>query len=343
MYLLGRFTTHTPNGGLRTNFRYNVHMKILVTGGAGYIGSITAKSLIEKGHDVVVFDNLVNGHKDAVSTELVVGDLLERESLNVLAGRNFDGVIHFAAYALAGESMEQPYKYFQNNILGGLNLLEFMRRSKIKNIIFSSTCAVYGTPRTLPVTEESEKSPESVYGQSKLMFEDILDWYDKIYGIRHMNLRYFNAAGAALDGSLGESHTPETHIIPVAIKSALSGSPFLLFGNDYNTPDGTCIRDYIHVEDLAAAHILALEKLDKSEKSDSFNLGSAKGYSNLEILEMVEKVSGIKINVEVVKRREGDPPQIFANNRKAKEELGFNAQHSDLKKIVETAWKWHSK
>ena len=207
-------------------------MKILVTGGAGYIGSITAKSLIEKGHDVVVFDNLVNGHKDAVSTELVVGDLLERESLNVLAGRNFDGVIHFAAYALAGESMEQPYKYFQNNILGGLNLLEFMRSSKIKNIIFSSTCAVYGTPKTLPVTEESEKSPESVYGQSKLMFEDILDWYDKIYGIRHMNLRYFNAAGAALDGSLGENHTPETHIIPLAIEAALKGSAFSLFGND---------------------------------------------------------------------------------------------------------------
>ncbi|MEX2007752.1 MAG: UDP-glucose 4-epimerase GalE [Candidatus Levyibacteriota bacterium] len=319
-------------------------MKILVTGGAGYIGSITAKALTNKGHEVVVFDNLINGHKEAVSTELIVGDLLDKESLrNGLAGKNFDGVIHFAAYALAGESMQQPYKYFQNNILGGLNLLEFMRDSKIKNIIFSSTCAVYGTPKTLPVTEESEKSPESVYGESKLMFENVLNWYDKIYGIKHINLRYFNAAGAALDGSLGEDHVPETHIIPVAIEAALTGSAFSLFGNDYDTPDGTCIRDYIHVEDLATAHILALEKLGKSEKSDSFNLGTGKGYSNLEILSMVEKVSGAKIPVTIVERREGDPPQIFADNRKAREGLGFTTQCSDLATIVETAFAWHRK
>ncbi|MEX2013176.1 MAG: UDP-glucose 4-epimerase GalE [Candidatus Levyibacteriota bacterium] len=319
-------------------------MKILVTGGAGYIGSITAKALIEKEHEVVVFDNLVNGHKEAVSSKLVVGDLLDKESLqNGLMGENFDGVIHFAAYALAGESMQKPYKYFQNNILGGLNLLEFMRESKIKNIIFSSTCAVYGTPKTLPVTEESEKAPQSVYGQSKLMFESVLDWYDKIYGIKHMNLRYFNAAGAALDGSLGEKHTPETHIIPVAIKAALARSTFSLFGNDYNTPDGTCIRDYIHVEDLAAAHILALEKLGKSEKSDSLNLGTGKGYSNLEILEMVERISGVKIPVTIVQRREGDPPEIFADNSKAREDLSFTTQHSDLKTIVETAFTWHKK
>lgn len=319
-------------------------MKILVTGGAGYIGSITTKALTAKGHEVAVFDNLANGHKEAVSTQLIVGDLLDKQSLSKnLAGKNFDGVIHFAAYALAGESMRQPYKYFQNNILGGLNLLEFMKYSRIKNIIFSSTCAVYGAPKTLPVTEESEKAPRSVYGQSKLMFESILNWYDKIYGIKHTSLRYFNAAGASIDGSLGENHEPETHIIPVAIKAALTGSTFSLFGNDYDTPDGTCIRDYIHVEDLATAHILALEKLSKSEKSDSLNLGAGKGYSNLEILKMVEKVSGIKVNVDVVGRREGDPPQIFAYNRKAEEELGFVAQHSDLKTIVETAFAWHKK
>lgn len=319
-------------------------MKILVTGGAGYIGSITAKALLEKGHEVVVFDNLINGHRGAVSTELVVGDLLDKESLeNGLAGKNFDGVIHFAAYALAGESMKQPYKYFQNNILGGLNLLEFMRGASIKNIVFSSTCAVYGTPKSLPVTEESEKSPESVYGESKLMFENVLNWYDKIYGTKHISLRYFNAAGAALDGSLGENHVPETHIIPVAIKAALTGSAFSLFGNDYETPDGTCIRDYIHVEDLAKAHILALKKLEESGKSDSLNLGTGKGYSNLEILEMVTKISGVKVPITVAQRREGDPPQVFADNTKAKNELGFVTEHSSLETIIGSAWKWHKK
>lgn len=318
-------------------------MKILVTGGAGYIGSITVKRLLEKGHEVMVFDNLVNGHKENVSTKLVVGDLLDKQSLKALEGEKFDGVIHFAAYALAGESMQEPYKYFQNNILGGLNLLEFMRNEKINKIIFSSTCAIFGTPKTLPVTEDLEKNPESVYGQSKLMFEEVLSWYDKIYNIKHINLRYFNAAGASLDSQLGEKHNPETHIIPVAIEAALKGSPFYLFGNNYPTADGTCIRDYIHVEDLATAHILALEKLEESSKGDNFNLGTGVGYSNLQVLDMVKKVSGIDFQVVVKSRREGDPPQIFADNTKAKKELGFETKHSDLETIVETAWKWHSK
>lgn len=318
-------------------------MRILVTGGAGYIGSITVKALLAAGHEVVVFDNLINGHKESVSVKLIVGDLLNGGDLDKLKGEKFDGVIHFAAYALAGESMQEPFKYFQNNILGGLNLLEFMKGNGINNIIFSSTCAIFGTPKTLPVSEDLPKNPESVYGQSKFMFEEVLDWYERIYGIKHINLRYFNAAGASLDGRLGEEHDPETHIIPVAIKAILNDAPFYLFGDDYPTPDGTCVRDYIHVEDLADAHILALEKLSKTKKSDNFNLGTGRGYSNLEILDMVKKVSGKNIKIIKNPRRGGDPPQIFADNTKAKIELGFEAKYSDLETIVKTAWQWHSK
>lgn len=321
-------------------------MKILVTGGAGYIGSFMTKALLEKGSDVVVLDSLELGHRDVVDKNAAFyqGNLLNKESVSKVFDENkFDAVIHFAAYALAGESMEQPHKYFENNILGGLNLLEFMKNNGIKNIVFSSTCAIYGTPKILPVKEETEKSPGSVYGASKLMFEEILEWYDRIYNIKNMRLRYFNAAGAALDSSLGEQHNPETHIIPVAIRAALSDSPFYLFGNDYGTPDGTCIRDYIHVEDLAESHILALQKLQNQGKSDYFNLGTGNAYSNLQIIEMVERVGGKKIQVVVKPRREGDPPEIYADNTKAKNELGFKPKHSDLETIVKTAWQWHSK
>lgn len=318
-------------------------MKILVTGGAGYIGSITVKNLINKGHDVVVFDSLEQGHKNAVSTKLVVGNLLDKKSLLELSGEHFDGVIHFAALALAGESMEEPERYFENNIMGGINLLEFMKDEGIKNIVFSSTCAIYGTPKKLPVSEDSEKNPESVYGSSKLMFEEILEWYDRIHDIKNIRLRYFNAAGASLDGSLGEKHSPETHIIPLAVTAALNNSPFYLFGNDYDTPDGTCIRDYIHVEDLAENHILAFKKLQEDKKSDYFNLGTGRGYSNREVLEMVEKVGDKKIQVVVRPKREGDPPMIYADNTKAGKELGFETKHSDLETIVKTAWAWHGK
>jgi len=317
-------------------------MKILVTGGAGYIGSITVKTLLDKGYEVVVFDNLENGHRESISTKLIVGDLLDKSSFKQLEGEKFDGVIHFAAYALAGESMEKPFKYFQNNILGGLNLLEFMKDNGVGNIIFSSTCAIFGTPQTLPVSEDLPKNPESVYGQSKLMFEEVLSWYERIYNIKHINLRYFNAAGASLDAALGEDHTLETHIIPVAIKAAMTSSPFYLFGDDYNTLDGTCIRDYIHVQDLADAHVLALEKLKDTKRSDNFNLGTGRGYSNLEILDMIKKVSGKEIEIIKNPRREGDPPQIFADNSKAKNELGFTTKYSDLETIVKTAWQWHS-
>ena len=317
-------------------------MKILVTGGAGYIGSITAKLLQDKGNEVVVFDNLKGGHKESVSSKLVVGDLLSKEDISKgLNDENFDAVVHFAALALAGESMEQPFRYLQNNILGGLNLLEFMRQKNIKHIVFSSTCAIYGTPKILPVGENAEKSPESVYGESKLAFEKILHWYDEIYGIKYINLRYFNAAGASLDSSLGENHNPETHIIPLAIRSAINSSEFQLFGKDYDTPDGTCIRDYIHVEDLAYAHILALEKMNKEDTSANFNLGVGKGYSNLEVLNMVKKISGKDFSIKIAPRRLGDPPVVYADNAKARAELGFDPKYSDLETIVKTAWEWH--
>ena len=320
-------------------------MKILVTGGAGYIGSITVKRLLEKKYQVTVVDNLVYGHKEAVSCELLVGDLTDNNFLlRKLGERKFDAVIHFAAYALAGESMKNPRKYFHNNILGGLNLLEFMRKGSINKIIFSSTCAIFGTPNKMPVSENIEKKPESVYGESKLMFENILSWYSKIYNIKYINLRYFNAAGASLDGSLGENHNPETHIIPLAIAAALGKSDkFTLFGNDYPTKDGSCVRDYIHVEDLATVHIQAINKLVENDQSDSYNIGTGRGYSNMEVIEMVKKVSGVDFTVEISQRRAGDPSEIFADSKKAKEKLGFVPRFSDLETIIKTAWQWHKK
>ena len=317
-------------------------MNVLVTGGAGYIGSITVKRLLEQKHKVTAVDNLICGHREAVSCELLVGDLTDSNFLiKELGGRRFDAVIHFAAYALAGESMRQPYKYFRNNILGGLNLLEFMRKGSINKIIFSSTCAIFGTSKKLPLDEEQEKIPESVYGQSKLMYEQILEWYRKIYGINYINLRYFNASGAALDASLGEEHDPETHIIPLAIRAAVNNSEFQLFGKDYDTPDSTCMRDYIHVEDLAYAHILALERMNRVNTSSSFNLGVGKGYSNLEVLDMVRKISGKDFSIKIAPRRLGDPAMVYADNTKARTELGFEPKYSSLETIVKTAWEWH--
>lgn len=318
-------------------------MKILVTGGAGYIGSVTVKKLLEEGHEVVVFDNLEYGHKDAVTCPVIVGDLLKKEDLKQLDQYIFDAVIHFAAYLQVGESMQNPYKYFQNNMLGGLNLLEYMKGRDINYLVFSSTSAVFGTPNEVPVKESAEKHPESVYGESKLMFETILKWYDSIFGIKSVALRYFNAAGASIDGKVGEMHSPETHIIPVAIEKALKNSEFTLFGNDYLTPDGTCVRDYIHVEDLAVAHIEALEYVQKTNQSNDFNLGVGKGYSNKEVIDMVKKISGVDFPVTIGPKRAGDAAIVFADNTKSKEILGFIPQHSDLETIVRTAWEWHKK
>lgn len=318
-------------------------MKILVTGGAGYIGSQTVRELQKQKYEVVVFDNLVYGHPRAVNCPLVAGDLLEKNEIEgVFAKNNFSGVIHFAAYAQAGESMKDPGKYFRNNLQGGINLLQAMKDHKVDKIVFSSTCAIYGYPKKLPVAEEAEKDPVSVYGESKLMFEKILAWYDEIFGIKNICLRYFNACGAALDGSIGEDHDPETHIIPLAIKTALGQrEKFFLFGDDYPTPDGTCIRDYIHVLDLAAAHIKALEYLFKNKKSGYFNVGTGKGYSNKEILKAIKDVSGRDFPIEINPRREGDPAAIYADNAKIKKALGWQPQYSNLETIIQTAWNWH--
>lgn len=318
-------------------------MKILVTGGAGYIGSITNKLLKEKSFETVVFDNLSTGHEFAVDkSDLIVGDLRNREDIvKVFKIAKVDAVVHFAALALAGESMEKPYDYYVNNLTGGLNLLEAMRENHCKKIVFSSSCSVYGTPQKLPVAEDAPIHPESVYASTKRTFEEILNWYDQIYGIKSVSLRYFNAAGATLDGGLGESHDRETHIIPIALEVAAGKrEEFRLYGNDYETPDGTCVRDYIHVLDLAEAHIKALEFLEKQKKSDVFNLGVGKGFSNNEIIETVEKVTRKKIKKELAPRRPGDPAMIYADNTKAGNVLDWEPKYSDLETIISTAWKW---
>ena len=321
-------------------------MKILVTGGAGYIGSITNTLLQEKGYETIVFDNMSCGHKEAVGdTKLIVGDLTDETAIDkAFSEQPIDAVIHFAAKALAGESMEKPHEYYTNNIVGGLNLLDAMQTHGCTTLVFSSTCALYGTPLSVPVSENAPIHPESVYASSKRMFEEILDWYETLYGIHSVKLRYFNACGAMLDGTLGENHTPETHIIPIALE-ACSGKrgEFEIFGDDYDTPDGTCIRDYIHVMDLADAHIKALEYIVSHKRSDVFNLGVGRGYSNREVINAVEKITGKKLNVTVGPRRPGDPAQIYADNTKAKQTLGWEPKYSELETIVGSAWKWHQR
>lgn len=318
-------------------------MKILVTGGAGYIGSHTVAELLKQDHEIIVFDNLAYGHKEAITCPLVIGDLLHKEEVAlVFEKEKFDGVIHFAAYALAGESMEEPAKYFENNLQGGLNLLEAMKNHSVSKIVFSSSCAVYGYPEKLPVSEDEGKKPVSVYGESKLMFEAILRWYDRLYGIKNVCLRYFNACGASSDGSVGEDHNPETHLIPLVIGTALGQrEKQIIFGNDYKTPDGTNIRDYVHVSDLATAHIKSMEYLQKKNTSDCFNVGTGKGYSVKEIIEAIKKVSGVDFKVEIGERRPGDPDAVWADNTKIKKVLGWEPKYSDLETIVKTAWNWH--
>lgn len=319
-------------------------MRILVTGGAGYIGSVTNVILCERGFETVVFDNLSLGHREAVgNTRLVVGDLRRKEDIEaVFANESFDGVIHFAAFSLAGESMEKPFEYYQNNLLGGLNLLEAMRKFGCRSIIFSSTSAVYGIPKTVPITEDESIAPVSVYGSSKRMVEEMINWYSEIYGIRSVSLRYFNAAGALLDGTLGEDHANESHIIPLALSVAAGKKElFEVYGNDYETPDGTCIRDYIHVMDLADAHIKAMEYLAKNSQSEVINLGVGKGHSNIEVLDTIEEVTGKQVPRIYGPRRPGDPARLWADNQKAKKILGWEPRYSDLSTIIRSAWKWH--
>ena len=321
-------------------------MKILVTGGAGYIGSFMIKHLIERGDEVVVVDNLERGHKESIDNRatFLQGDLLDKSFVgNVFANNKFDGIIHFAGYISMGESVENPYIYFQNNIFSSLNIMEEMVKTKTDNFIFSSTAGVYGNPTKLPIPEDHPKKPENPYGESKLIVEKLMNWYQKTHGLNSVALRYFNASGAALDGSLGEKHDPETHIIPNIIKAILENKSFKLFGTDYKTKDGTCVRDYIHVLDLANAHTLALEKLSKDKGMFSYNVGTGSGYSNKEVIEAVKRISGKNLNVEEGSRRPGDADELIADVSKIKSELNFIPQYSDLETIINSAWKWHSK
>jgi UDP-glucose 4-epimerase len=318
-------------------------MRILVTGGAGYIGSHAVKLFLSRGHDVWIFDNLVYGHRESVPADrLVVGDLGETHRLDqLLVERRIEAVVHFAAYALVGESVQQPAKYWQNNVVNTLGLLDSCRRHGIQRFVFSSTCATYGMPQIMPITEETPQYPINPYGQSKLAVEKILADYAPAYQIGYAALRYFNAAGAAADGTIGEDHTPETHLIPLVLLAILGKRPHIeIFGSDYSTPDGTCIRDYIHVEDLAEAHLLALEKLQPGQAL-KYNLGMGHGYSVREVIRCAEEVTGKLVPTKEGPRRPGDPPVLIAAAEKVHKELGWKPRYTDLRAIVETAWKWH--
>ena len=319
-------------------------MSILVMGGAGYIGSHTVKHLLNHGYKVVVADNLVYGHRESVDSraDFIHADLADPNSLQAVFTRDkIDAVIHFAAYAYVGESVQEPRKYYYNNVQGTLNLLDVMLQHNVKDIVFSSTCATYGEPQYAPIDEKHPQKPINPYGRTKLMIEQIFADYERAYGLRYIALRYFNAAGASADGSIGESHTPETHLIPLVLK-AIKGEhkAISVFGTDYDTPDGTCIRDYIHVEDLALAHRLAVEKL--KEYSGCINLGTGIGTSVKEIITAAEKVSGKKCPVEYGPRRAGDPARLFADNHKAKEVLGWTPKYTNIKDIIQTAWNWET-
>ncbi|MFN8632263.1 MAG: UDP-glucose 4-epimerase GalE [Chloroflexota bacterium] len=320
-------------------------MRLLVTGGAGYVGGHAVRALLDAGHDVVVYDNLVYGHAETVPCELIVGDLADRPKLDsVLGGSQFDAVLHFAAYAYVGESVTKPAKYWRNNVASGIELLDAMRANGVSKIVFSSTCATYGYPDSVPVTEDEPKKPESPYGESKLTFERVLASYAHAYDLRSVSLRYFNAAGARPDGTLGEDHEPETHLIPLVLRVAAGRAPSIkVFGTDYPTPDGTCIRDYIHVDDLASAHILALGAMDAPGACRAFNLGTGNGYSVREIVEACRRVTGREIPVEEVARRPGDPAALYADNSLIRRELGWSPEYIEVEQIVATAWQWHAR
>lgn len=313
-------------------------MKILVIGGAGYIGSHTARALRRAGHDVIIFDNLSTGYESlAAGFELVKGDVLDPRTLAQVLPR-VDAVMHFAARAYVGESVSNPRRYFHNNVEGGLSLLNAALDAGVKKIIFSSTCAVYGEPAKIPIEENIPRQPVNPYGVSKLFFEQALEAYDRAYGFRFASLRYFNAAGADESGEIGELHDPETHLIPLALRAAAGLGPELsVFGSDYPTPDGTCIRDYIHVNDLASVHVKALEHLAAGKESFAVNVGTGKGASVREVLSAVEEVTGKRVPHKIVPRRPGDPPALVANPAKAQTLLQWKAARS-LRDVVATAW-----
>lgn len=319
---------------------------ILLTGGAGYIGSHMNKYLSERDYKTVVFDNLVKGHREFVKLgEFVKGDLLDIASIQkVFSSRKIDSVIHFAALSYVGESVEDPAKYYRNNIAGTQNLLDMMLKYDVKTIVFSSTAAVYGIPNKMPITEETRANPINPYGRTKLAVEWMLKDYSSAYGLLYCALRYFNAAGADPDVEIGEWHDPETHLIPIVLDTALGKRESVtIFGDNYATRDGTNIRDYIHVQDLASAHLSALEYLNNKRVSGVFNLGTGHGYTNKEIVKEAKKVTGIDFKVVIGERREGDPDELVANSERAQKALNWKPENSELTKIISSAWKWHQK
>lgn len=318
-------------------------MAILVTGGAGYIGSHTVAELLSKGEEVVVVDNLQTGHREAVlGGTFYEADIRDQEKMDVIfAKHDIEAVIHFAANSLVGESVEKPLAYYDNNVYGSQKLMESMVKHGVKKIVFSSTAAVYGEPERVPIDEHDRAEPTNPYGDTKLSMEKMFRWGDQAYGVKSISLRYFNAAGAHPDGSIGEDHNPETHLIPVILQVPLGKREFIsIFGDDYPTADGTCIRDYIHVMDLANAHYLALERLRKSEESGVYNLGNGQGFSVNEVIEVARRVTGHAIPARVSPRRAGDPAVLVASSDRARQELGWNPQHADLERIVQSAWNW---
>lgn len=321
-------------------------MKVLVAGGAGYIGSHTVKELIQNGFEVIVFDNLSTGRKELlVGGEFVEGDLMDKESIRMtLESKNIEAILHFASLIQVGESYENPRKYYTHNLISSLNLLDAMLETGIKNFIFSSSAAVYGVPQQIPIPESHPLNPSNPYGQTKFFVEKILQDYERTYGLRFISLRYFNAAGADPDCQLGEMHDPETHLIPNLLLFLLGKKKsFSLFGTDFPTKDGTAIRDYIHVTDLAKAHVLALKRLLISSRSEFINLGTNKGYSVLEIIKKTELIIGNKVHYKEMPMRKGDVPILLASREKAEQFLEWKLSYSNIEIIIETAWNWHKK
>lgn len=322
---------------------------ILVTGGAGYIGSHAVWALQQAGYRVLILDNLVYGHKDLVDdvlkADLIVGSTLDKGLLkSIFAEHDISAVMHFSAYAYVGESVTNPSKYYENNVVGTLSLLDAMVDAEVKSFVFSSTCATYGVPQELPIPENHPQNPINPYGATKLMVERILTDYDKAYGLKSVCFRYFNAAGAHPEGLLGEDHNPETHLIPLVLQTALGKRDAIyIFGTDYPTQDGTCVRDYIHVSDLADAHILGLEYLLRGGESSKFNLGNGNGFSVREVIEAAQRVTGKAIPVIEAERRPGDPPALVGGSDRAREVLGWNPQYGDIDTILNHAWQWHLK
>ena len=320
-------------------------MAVLILGGAGYIGSHTVYEFLDRNLDVIVADNLQSGHIEALHPDarFYQGDIRDKDFLdNLFKKENIDSIIHFAANSLVGESMQDPLKYYDNNLYGTMVLLKSMVENNVKKIVFSSTAATYGEPENIPILETDKTNPTNTYGETKLSMEKMFKWVSLAHGVNFVSLRYFNACGAHKSGKIGEDHSPETHLIPIVLQVANKKRQSVnIFGNDYQTPDGTCIRDYIHVSDLAAAHYLALEYLNKGGKSDIFNLGNGVGFSVKEVIEASREVTGDKIPAIVSKRREGDPKTLIASSDKARNILGWQPKYTDLKEIIQTAWMWH--